>query len=203
MASAGDVQELAPQSSPQLWFLFAVEGAIGILVGAVMLRGNSVAIGLGILFILAGVGFPVAYWLWLANTRLLTGRGVVGYQNMFGQQSFLPTSDIRRAVRITIVYRSPRSRDQPKPALMLVGADGRCLLKIRVQRWRKEAIDAFTAATGCMSEDLGYYTTRQLAREFPGSVGFMYAHTGWTALITVGIVLVLGGLFESWILSSR
>lgn len=203
MENAGDLQELAPQSSTQLWVGFAFEGALGLFAGALALRGNRAGIGLGIVFILAGVGFPVAYWLWLANTRLLIGRGVIGYQNMFGQRRFVPTSEIRRAVRITIVYYAPRWGNRAKPALLLVGADGRCLLKLRVQRWREEAIDAFVAATGRMPEDVGYYTTGQVAREFPGSVGFMSARTGWTVVITVGIVIVVGGLFEWWILSSR
>lgn len=195
MDAIGKLQELAPRSSARLWAFFAVEAALGFMCGALSLRGNTAGELVGVLFIVVGAAFPTCYWLWLANTRLLIGSGLVGYQNLLGSRRTWPTSEIARAVEITILYRG-RYGTRPKQALLLVDTDGRCLQKIRIEQWPPDAISAFEAATGRSPEYAGQYPTGLAAQQFPGSVGFMYAHVWWTGLIAVGIVVVLAVLFE-------
>lgn len=197
MIELQEERELAPQPSPRIWFAVWLEAAGGVLIGLLMLRGNTYAVGLGVAFILVGAAFPAAYWLWLTNTRLLAGRGGVGYRDMLGRSRYWSAADVARVVQVTIVYYSPRSGRQIKPALLLVGGDGRCLLKVRTAQWPVDAIDAFIAGTGHQAEDVGLYTSGQVASEFPGSVGFMNSPT-WRTVAIVAVIaaaIVVGFLW--------
>lgn len=115
MEAIGQYRVLAPvryNKSP-LRAIFAVLGAIGLLFLALsLIAGGSPST---VSIYLLGVGaFGSAYlWLWLFNTRLLIGPGMVGYQNLVGQQTVWPTSDIARSVQLTIVYRDRRG-NHPK-----------------------------------------------------------------------------------------
>ena len=175
---------------------------LGLLAGAIAIRGNAAALVLGSGTILMAIAAPVCYWLWLANTRLLIGPGVVGYQNLLGGQRVWPTSDIARAVQLVIVYPS-RYGDQAKAALLLVGADGRCLQKVRIAAWSGDDVAAFAAANGRSLEYLGSYSPVEANREFPGSVGGMYAYPGRSAAIAAGIVVAIGATVVVTHLSSR
>jgi hypothetical protein len=200
--SLGQRSELAPHAAPRLWVAFGLFAVLGLFAGAIGMRGNAAAVVLSIGFILFGIGAPVTYWLWLANTRLLIGPGVVGYQNLLGGQRVWPTSEIARAVQLTIVYPS-RYGDQAKPAFLLVGADGRCLQKVRTAAWSDDDIAAFAAATGRSLEYIGSDSPVQANREFPGSVGWMYAYPGRSAAIAAAIVVAIGVAVVLTHLSSR
>lgn len=202
MDSLGQRSELAPHAAPQQWVGFGLLAALGLFAGALAVRGNAAAIVLGIGIILIGIAGPVCFWLWLANTRLLIGPGVVGYQNLLGRQRVWPISEITRAVRFTIVYPS-RYGDQAKPALLLVGADGRSLQKVRIAAWSDDDVAAFAAATGRSLEYIGSYSPVEANREFPGSVGWMYAYPGRSAAIAAGIVVAIGATVVLTHLSSR
>jgi hypothetical protein len=174
MDSLGQRSELAPHAAPRVLVGFAIIAVLGLSAGAIAMRGNAAALVLGIGTILMGIAGPVCFWLWLTNTRLLIGPGVVGYQNLLGRQRVWPTSDIARAVQLVIVYPS-RYGDQAKPALLLVGADGLCLQKVRIAAWSDLDVAAFAAATGRSLEYIGSYSPVEANREFLGSVGWMYA----------------------------
>lgn len=193
MDAAAGYGELAPTGAgrgPAQVFLGALV-MIGLTLGLLyMAGGNSPILGVAVgLLGTAGLGY---FWLWPANTRLLTGPGFVGYQNLFLQRSFWSTSDISRTVELTIVYYSPRAGYQSKQYLLLVGANGRCLRKIRRSAWTDEAIRAFETATGRAAEDGGVCSSDQAGREFPGSVGWMYAHPSASLAITGGVVVAIG-----------
>jgi len=193
MDAAGGYQELAPTGAgrgPAQLFLGALV-VIGLILGLLdMAGGNSPNVGIFVaLSGAAGLGY---FWFWPANTRLLTGPGFVGYQNLFLQRTFWPTSDISRAVELTIVYYAPKAGYQSKPYLLLVGADGRCLRKIRRSAWTDEDIQTFEAATGRAAEDAGVYRSDQAGREFPGSVGWMYAHPSASLALTGGVAVAIG-----------
>jgi hypothetical protein len=195
MDTASGYDELAPTGAgrgpAQVFFGFLV--VIGLMVGLLeMAGGNSPVLGVGLA--LSGAAVLGYLWLWPANTRLLTGPGFVGYQNLFMQRSFWSASDISRTVELTIVYYAPRAGYQPKPYLLLVGANGRCLRKVRRSAWTDEAIRAFEAATGRAAEYAGVYRSDKAGREFPGSVGWMYAHPSASLAITGGIVVAIGVL---------
>jgi hypothetical protein len=193
MDAAGGYEEWAPTGGgrgPALVFLGALV-VIGLMLGLLYIAGgNSPILGVVVAFLgAAGLGY---FWLWPTNTRLLTGPGVVGYQNLLLQRNFWPTSDISRTVELTIVYYAPKAGYQSKPYLLLVGANGRCLRKIRRSAWTDEAIRAFEVATGRAPEDGGVCSSDQAGREFPGSVGWMYAHPSASLAITGGIVVAIG-----------
>ena len=202
MDSLGQRSELAPHAAPRLVVGFGLIAGLGLLAGAIAIRGNAAALVLGSGTILMAIAAPVCYWLWLANTRLLIGPGVVGYQNLLGGQRVWPTSDIARAVQLMIVYPS-RYGDQAKAALLLVGADGRCLQKVRIAAWSDDDVAAFAAANGRSLEYLGSYSPVEANREFPGSVGWMYAYPGRSAAIAAGIVVAIGATVVLTHLSSR
>jgi hypothetical protein len=195
MDAAGGYAELAPTGAgrgPAKIFLGALV-VIGLMLGLLYLAGgNSPIFGVVVALLgSAGLGY---FWLWPANTRLLTGRGFVGYQNLFLQRSFWSTSDISRTVELTVVYYAPKSGYQSKPYLLLVGADGRCLRKVRRSAWTDDDIRAFEAATGRAAEYAGVCSSEQAGREFPGSVGWLYAHPSASFAITGGIAVAIGGL---------
>jgi hypothetical protein len=166
---------------------------IGLMLGLLYTAGGNSPI-LGVVVALSAAAGLGCLWLWPANTRLLTGPGFVGYQNLFFQRSFWSTSTISRTVDLTIVYYAPRSGYQPKPYLLLVGANGRCLRKIRRSAWTDDDIRAFEAATGRAAEYAGVLNSDEAGREFPGSVGWMYAHPSASLAITGGIVVAIGVL---------
>ena len=195
MDAAGGYEELAPTGAgqgPAQVFLGAIV-VIGLTLGLLyMAEGRSPILGVVVaLFGAAGLGY---LWLWQANTRLLTGPGFVGYQNIFLQRSFWSTSDISRTVELTIVYYAPKAGYRANPYLLLVGADGRCLRKVRRNAWTDQAIRAFEAATGREAEDAGVYRPDEAGREFPGSVGWMYAHPSASLAMTGGVVAAIGAL---------
>ena len=195
MDAAGGYQELAPTGAgrgPAQVFLSALV-VIGLMLGLLyMAGGNSPVVGVVVALLgAAGLGYAS---LWPANTRLLTGPGFVGYQNIFMQRTFWATSDISRTVEITIVYHSPKAGYQSKPYLLLIGANGRCLRKVRRSAWTDADIRAFEAATGRAADYAGVYSSDQAGREFPGSVGWMYAHPSASLAITGGIVVAIGVL---------
>jgi len=201
MDAARGYRELAPTGAgrgPAQVFLASLV-VIGLMLGLLyMAGGNPPVFGVVVAFPgAAGLGY---FWLWPANTRLLTGPGFVGYQNLFLQRSFWPTSDISRTVEVTIVYYAPRSGYQSKPYLLLVGANGRCLRKIRRSAWTDDDIRAFEAATGRVAEFAGVLRSDEAGREFPGSVGWMYAHPSASLaimgaiVVAIGVVVVVGKL---------
>jgi hypothetical protein len=195
MDAAGGYEELAPTGAgraPAQIFSGALV-VIGVMVGLIDVAGGNPP-NLGVFLTLSGAAMLGYLWLWPAKTRLLTGPGFVGYQNLFMQRTFWSTSDISRTVELTIVYYAPRSGYQSKPYLLLVGADGRCLRKIRRSAWTDEAIRAFEAATGRAAEYAGVYRSDQAGREFPGSVGWMYAHPSASLAITGGVAVAIGVL---------
>lgn len=195
MEAAGGYEELAPTGAgrgPAQVFLGALV-VIGLMLGFLYMAGGSSPIEGVVLALLgaAGLGY---FFLWPANTRLLTGQGFVGYQNLFLQRTFWSTSDISRTVELTIVYYAPKAGYQSKPYLLLVGANGRCLRKIRRSAWTDDDIRAFEAATGRSAEDVGVYSSEQAGREFPGSVGWMYAHPSAALALTGAIAVAIGVL---------
>jgi hypothetical protein len=193
MLASGGYEELAPTGAgrgPAQIFLGALV-VIGLMLGLLYRAGGNSPI-LGIVVAVLGAAGLGYLWLWPANTRLLTGRGFVGYQNLVLQRNFWSTSDISRTVELTIVYYAPRAGYQPKPYVLLVGANGRCLRKIRRSAWTDEDIRAFEAATGRAAEYVGVCSSDQAGREFPGSVGWMYAHPSASLAITGGIVVAIG-----------
>jgi hypothetical protein len=202
MDSLGQRSELAPHAAPRQWVGVGLLAALGLFAGALGMRGNAAAVVLSIGFILLGIAGPICYWLWLVNTRLLIRPGAVGYQNLLGAQHVWPTSEIARAVQLTIAYPS-RYGDQAKPALLLVGADGRCLQKVRIAAWSDDDVAAFAAATGRSLEYVGSYSPVEANREFPGSVGWMYAYPGRSAAIAAGIVVAIGATVVLTHLNSR
>jgi hypothetical protein len=202
MDSLGQRSELAPHATPRQLLGFGLFAVLGLFAGAIAIRGNAAGVVLAIAFILFGIGAPFCFWLWLVNTRLLIGPGMVGYQNLLGGQRVWPTSDIARAVQLVIVYRS-RYGDQAKSALLLVGADGRCLQKVRIAAWSDDDVAAFAAATGRSLESIGSYSPVEANREFPGSVGWMYAYPGKSAAIAAGIVVAIGATVVLTQLNSR
>jgi hypothetical protein len=200
--SLGQRSGLAPHAKPRQWVAFGLLGALGLFAGAIAMPGNAAAKVLASGFILFGIALPVGFWLWLANTRLLIGPGVVGYQNLLGGQRVWPTAEIARAVQLTIVYPS-RYGAQAKQAFLLVGADGRCLQKVRTAAWSDDDVAAFAAATGRSLEYIGSYSPVQANREFPGSVGWMYAYPGRSAAVAAAIVVAIGATVVLTNLSSR
>jgi hypothetical protein len=202
MDNLGQRTELAPHAVPKYWVFFGLLAVLGLFAGAIGMQGNAAAKVLSIGFILIGIAGPVCYWLWLANTRLVIGPGVAGYQNLFGARRVWPTSEIARAVQLMIVYPS-RYGDQAKPALLLVGADGRCLQKVRIAAWSDGDVAAFGAATGQSLEYIGSYSPVEANKEFPRSVGWMYAYPGRSAAIAAGIVAAIGAAVVVSSLSSR
>src|ERR1700704_4894946 len=104
MDAASAHRELAPTGAGRgpAQVFFAALVVIGLMLGLLYVAGgNSPVLGVVVAFLgAAGLG---CLWLWPANTRLLTGPGVVGYQNLFLQRSFWPTSTISRTVELTIV----------------------------------------------------------------------------------------------------
>ncbi|HAC45422.1 MAG TPA: hypothetical protein DCF65_05075 [Chloroflexi bacterium] len=158
-------------------------------------------------FTLSFIGIGVlgwAYlWLWHANTRLLIGRAVVGYQDLLGRRRFWPTSDIARIVQVTIAYSSRYRAYIPQSLVLLMDSDGRCLCKVKVAAWTRDAVDSFTTAAGRTPEYLGLYKPRQAAKELPGSVGLMYAHPVWWTAIFAVIVIAVGALFDWYFVVSR
>src|SRR4029077_6807987 len=149
MDAAGGYEELAPTGAGRIpaQIVFGALVVMGVMVGLLEMAVGNPPVP-GVLLTLSGAAVLGYLWLWPAKTRLLTGPGVVGYQNLFMQRSFWSTSDTSRTVELTIVYYAPRSGFQSKPYLLLVGADGRCLRNIRRSAWTDDAIRAFEAATG-------------------------------------------------------
>lgn len=195
MDAAGGYEELAPTGAGRgpMQVFFGALVVIGVMVGLLEMAAGNPPI-LGVLLTLSGAAGLGYLWLWPANTRLLTGPGFVGYQNLFMQRSFWSTSDISRTVELTIVYYSPKTGYPSKPYLLLVGGNGRCLRKVRQSAWTDEAIRAFEASTGRAAEYAGVYSSVQAGREFPGSVGWMYAHPSASLAITGGIAVAIGVL---------
>jgi hypothetical protein len=195
MDATDGYEELAPTGAGKgpAQVFFGALVVIGLMLGLLYIAGGSSPID-GVVVALLGAAVLGYLWLWSANTRLLTGPGFVGYQNLFLQRSFWSTSDISRTVELTIVYYAPRAGYQSKPYLLLMAADGRCLRKIRRSAWTDEDIRAFEAATGRAAEDAGLYSSNEAGRKFPGSVGWMYAHPSASAAITGGIVVAIGVL---------
>ena len=108
MEAAGEVTELAPVRFYQrgLGALFAIFIVIGVVSMLLVLASYGHPSWPSANFTLSSIGMGVlgwAYlWLWVANTRLLIGPAVVGYQDLLGRRRFWPTSDIARVVQITI-----------------------------------------------------------------------------------------------------
>jgi hypothetical protein len=195
MDAAGGYEELAPTGAGRgpAQVFFGALVVIGLMLALLYIAGRYSPIS-GVVVALLGAAGLGYLWLWPANTRLLTGPGFVGYQNLFLQRSFWPTSDISRTVELTIVYYAPKAGYQSKPYLLLVGGNGRCLRKVRRSAWTDEAIRAFEASTERATEYAGVYSSVQAGRKFPGSVGWMYAHPSASLAITGGIVVAIGVL---------
>jgi len=195
MDADGGYHELAPTGAgrgPIQLFLAALV-VIGLMLGLLFMAGGS-SPSAGVLVALSGAVGLGYFFLWHANTRLLTGRGFVGYQNLFLRRTFWSTSDISRTVELTIVYYAPKSGNQSKPYLLLVGANGRCLRKVRRSAWTDDDIRAFEAATDRAAEYAGVYSSEQAGREFPGSVGWMYAHPSASLRMTGAMAVAIGVL---------
>jgi len=193
--AVGAYQELAPTGAGRgpAQVFFGALVVVGLMLGLLYLAGGN-SPSLGVVVALSGAAGLGYCWLWSANTRLLAGPGFVGYQNLFLQRSFWPTSTVSRTIELTIVYHSPKAGYNPKPYLLLVGANGRCLRKVRRSAWTDGDIQAFESATGRAAEYAGVFSSDQAGREFPGSVGWMYAHPSASLAITGGIVVAIGVL---------
>lgn len=188
--------------------LAAVAGALTLAILAMTglpAHGSGRAVGGGIGLLGIGLFGTLYFWLWPANTRLLVGPNLVGYQNMLGRRRVWSTAEIARVVDLTILYNS-RSTTTPHRALLLVGVNGRCLLALAVKPWSIDAIGEFIAATRRPADYLdGPVTVQQARQKYPGSVSWAYAHSGWMVALTIaaGLALVLLTLVFSVLLTQR
>jgi hypothetical protein len=186
-AIAPDVRRVRP-------FIWLVGGlaALGALMTLLSLSqgihrisdASALAYGLTML-VVGGVGLAFLQ-LWVSKWRLLVGGNLVGYQDMLGRQHIWTTSEIGAVVKATIVYsRSGTFR----PAVYVLGVDGRRLMALSVLAWDPSAIDRLVRASGRPLQDrVQPMSAAAFRREFPRALGWPATHP---VLMGVGLALAV------------
>jgi hypothetical protein len=132
-------------------------------------------------------------WLWLANVRLLIGRGCVGYRNILRRNRFWSNREVACVVDMAINY---GKTSQPQRGIYLFGPDGKRLLALNPRAWAPNDLRDFVDATGLPIDFRpGSITAKEARREFPKAFGWAAQHVMIATSLTMlaAFVLVLGG----------
>ena len=155
----------------------------------------------GTMFAIGALG--VAYLLlWLRNSRLLAGSGLIGQRNLVGQTTTYQASDVGRLLIATVVY---SKNSTPQKALYVFSASGKVLLTLNARAWGDEAIAKIVDATGKSIEYRDApISSRQFKAEFPAAVSWAALHPTLLGggIVIVALVLAIG-IPIAWALLSK
>jgi hypothetical protein len=170
-----------PASYP--WWLALI--AIGIGVPSLLLRMRTpgsiaqLVLAATVIAMLAGV---VLHWLYRHRRMVVVDDMSVRRVGLFGASRVISRSDIAGLAFPIIMTMNPRVADEPR--LLILDANGRCLL--RLTRYYPTEDDAAQLAAALRVP---------LRRTIPGAVSWPEAHPYLTSLVLAPPILVVVGLF--------
>jgi len=191
--AAGEFRVVAPSTKSTRIFL-AVFGAMtavgGLITLSIFPRGTwtlaaSRVLGYGLVMLIMGGIFFLSLLLWSANSRLLIGRGAVGYRSMFRRSHFWSRTEVSHVVEMAIDY--GRMTQTGQRAIYMFGPDGKRLLALTPRMWNAIDLRDFIEATGVpLDRREAPVHIKAARREFPK--GFTW---GSQHMLTMGCLLTL------------
>ena len=172
----------------------AALSGLGALILGSSLGAHLSARTLGYGATMFGVGAFAAIflWLWVRNSRLLVGPGVVGQRNLVGQASTLNTADIGHMLIASVVY---SKNSAPQRVLYVFSHDGRKLMALNTMAWGDEAMGKFIEASGKTVEYRdGAISSKEFRAEFPHAASWAAMHPTLmgSLIVVVAMGLALG-----------
>jgi hypothetical protein len=170
---------------------FSALGAL-ILAASMAMHLSPRTEGFGATLCAAGAVGVAYVLLWLRNSRLLAGSGVIGLRNLVGQTTTFQASDVGRLLIATVVY---SKNSTPQRALYVFSQGGRVLITLNTRAWGDEAIAKVVGATGKSPEYRDApISAREFKAEFPGAVGWAALHPMLlgSGIVIVAMVLAIG-----------
>jgi hypothetical protein len=127
--------------------------------------------------------------LWLANSRLLVGGEVFGYQDLLGRPHTWMSSEVSAVIDVPVAY---NARTVPRRAIYFIGLDGRKLFTLNPIAWNDSSIDRLIRAAGkpvqVRAQPVPAAAFRQ---EYPRAVSWAATHTTFTgSLLAIGLILL-------------
>ena len=186
------MEELAPQGIAARRLLPFMGGLSGlgalVLASSLAAHLSSRSVGTGATIFAIGAFAAAFLWLWLRNSRLLVGRGVIGQRNLFGQTSTSTTADIDRMLIASVVYSKSSA---PQRVLYVLSRDGKVLMALNTRAWGDDAIGKFVEASG---KNVEYrdspISAKEFRDEFPHAVNWAALHP--TLMGSLIVVVALG-----------
>jgi hypothetical protein len=183
-----------PASYP--WWLALI--ATGIGVPSLLLRMRTpgsiaeVILAATVVAMLAGV---VVHWLYRHRRMVVVDDMTVRRVNLFGASRVISRSDIVSLALPVIMSINPRVADEPR--LLILDANGRCLLRLtRYYPTDDDATQLAAALRVPLPADAHRITSAtRLRRAIPGAVSWPEAHPYLTSLVLAPPMLVAVGLF--------
>lgn len=183
-----------PASYP--WWLALI--ATGIGVPSLLLRMRTpgpiaeVVLAATVIAMLAGV---VLHWLYRHRRMVVVDDISVRRVGLLGASRVISRSDIAGLAFPVIMTINPRVADEPR--LLILDANGRCLM--RLKRYYPTADDAAQLAAALRvplpADSSGHTTVSRLRRTIPGAVSWTEAHPYLTSLVLAPPILAAVGLF--------
>jgi hypothetical protein len=172
--------------------------ATGIGVPSLLLRMRTpgsiaqVVLAATVIAMLAGV---VLHWLYRHRRMVVVDDMTVRRVSLFGASRVIPRSDIASLAFPIIMTMNPRVAVEPR--LLILDANGRCLL--RLTRYYPTDDDAAQLAAALRvpvpANSSRPTTASRLRRTIPGAVSWTEAHPYLTSLVLAPPILVAVGLF--------
>ena len=149
--------------------------------------GRALAIALTMLLV---GGFSFAYLLlWLRNSRLLVGGGVLGYQDPLGRRHTWTSSEIGAVVRAEIIFSGSAAS---RPAIYVLGTDGRRLMAFAVLAWSPDALERLVRESGeHLQAHAAPISAAEFRRQYPHALGWVAVHPLLVGgLLAVGLIIL-------------
>jgi hypothetical protein len=182
-----------PASYP--WWLALI--ATGIGVPSLLLRMRTpgsiaeVVLAATVIAMVAGV---VLHWLYRHRRMVVVDDMTVRRVDLFGASRVISRADVASLAFPIIMSINPRVADEPR--LLILDANGRCLM--RLKRYYPTAVDAVQLAAALripLPADSSRHTTAsRLRRTIPGAVTWTEAHPYLTSLVLAAPILATAGL---------
>ncbi|WP_411699001.1 hypothetical protein [Conyzicola sp.] len=155
-----------------------------------MLTAGVVVIAVVFALVLVGV------WLYFRNTKVQYADGLIVTTDLLGRSRQLTTATVNQVV---IVEHLRGATQLASPVLLLLGDDGRALLRLRAGLWSIDDLGAIGAAIPRDPDVVtGVITSAALRTRFPAAVSFWEAHAAF-ASVAVAAVIVAAAMLVTFI----
>jgi hypothetical protein len=185
-----------PIPSAYPWWVGLIAAAIAVPTLLLRMRtpGSIAQVVLAALAVamLAGV---ILHWLYRNRRMVVVDDMSVTRVNLFGWTRVIPRTDITGLAFPIIMSSNPRVADEPR--LLILDANGRCLLRLtRYYPTDDDAAQLAAALRVTLPADAGRRTTAgRLGRAIPGSTSWPEAHPILTTILLIPPILAAVGLF--------